>query len=255
MENHMKKFRLSFRWHDFTGPFTAVLLVSALTALMLLIGKDTLGDAVIALLYLVPITWCTTRWGQVAGIAASYTSAMMFNYFFIPPTFSFTVGSLEGWLILIIFMLVSVVVLEQIQSAIKQARQREHEAVVMYELVSSLTTLNSRKTIASTLAEKLQQQFQARQVHVTLYKRNSAPLISWQIPADEAIHEKPTRTLFIQGSGPELAGDIAIWQGEMSLPAENSWLLESFVRQTTIALERVEKNQGEQTLKLKDKSI
>ena len=42
----------------------AVLTVLALTALMLVVGRATLGEAVIALLYVVPVGWATSRWGS-----------------------------------------------------------------------------------------------------------------------------------------------------------------------------------------------
>ena len=88
----------------------AVAVVFALTVVMLLIGPKMLGEGVIALLYLVPIGWCTVRWGQIAGISAAITAALSFDYLFIPPYGTFNIGSLEGWLIIIIFLLVAVVI-------------------------------------------------------------------------------------------------------------------------------------------------
>ena len=49
----------------------------------------------IALLYLVPISWSTARWGQGPGTAAAVFAALAFNFFFIPPYYTLYIGSLE----------------------------------------------------------------------------------------------------------------------------------------------------------------
>src|SRR5512139_3980653 len=88
------------------GMFT----VFAVTIPMFLIGRDVLGEAVIGFLYLVPIVWSATKWGQLAGMSAALTAALCFDFLFIPPFYTFAVGSLEGWSMLVIFFGVAVVV-------------------------------------------------------------------------------------------------------------------------------------------------
>jgi K+-sensing histidine kinase KdpD len=235
----MNKFKLTLSLDDFKGPFTALFWVTVLTVTFLLIGRDIVATPIIALLYLIPITWGTIRWGQLSGVAASITATLFFDFYFIPPYDTFNIGSLEGWMILIIFLLVSVVVVRQIQTVINQARMSEHEAIIMYELVSSLTTLHSREAIASSLAGTIQQDFQARQVSVTFYKSDTAPLVNATFPEETNLQEKPSQVLVID-TRQDLAGDISIWKGELPLPTEKSWLLQSFIRQTALALDRVE---------------
>ena len=235
----MNKFKLTLSLENMRGPFAAVFWVALVTVAFLLIGRDIVSAPIIALIYLVPIIWCTIRWGQLSGIAASLSATMFFDFYFIPPYYTFTIGSPEGWLILIIFLLVSVVVVGQIQTVINQARMSEREAIIMYELVTSLTTLHSRETIASTLAETIQQDFQAKQVQVTFYKTGKEYLVKYSFPEGTMLQEKPTRILVID-TRLELAGDISIWKGDLPLPTEKSWLLQSFIRQTALALDRVE---------------
>ena len=73
--------RLRFSRKLFSDAYRTVLWVLAATLLMFIIGRDTLGEAVIALLYLVPIAWCANRWGQFAGTSAALTAALMFDFF------------------------------------------------------------------------------------------------------------------------------------------------------------------------------
>ena len=67
----MRKLRLNLSARMIEGSVIAVGLVLATTAVFLLIGRNVLGEGVIALLYLVPIGWSTTRWGQLAGMSAA----------------------------------------------------------------------------------------------------------------------------------------------------------------------------------------
>jgi hypothetical protein len=230
---------LSPAW--FKGSWIAMLMVAVMTGLLLAIGRSVLGEGVIALLYLIPIAWITTRWGQGVGIVSAIVSALAFDYFFIPPFYSFTVGNLEGWLIIFIFLAVSVVVVGQIQSLINKSRMHEREAIIVYELVSSLSTLTSRESIAQTLSPAIQQSFQCKQVRVSLYQKDEFLPVIYGVSCGEAMKGKPDLILAID-SGQKFAGDISIWRGDLPLPAENDWLIQSFIRQTALALERVEKN-------------
>ena len=89
-------------------------IVFALTAVMLVIGSKTLGEGVITILYLIPIGWCTVRWGQLAGVSAALTAALAFDYLFIPPYGTFNIGGLEGWLLLFLFIATTILVVGRI---------------------------------------------------------------------------------------------------------------------------------------------
>jgi hypothetical protein len=127
-----------------------------------------LGEGVVALLYLVPIAWSTTRWGQLAGMSAAVAAFLTFNFFFIPPFYTFQIGRVEGWLILIIFLGVAAVIVGRIQYGLKRAQQREREALFMYELSTSLAGTRTPEAVARTLARQLQQMLQADLVQVVV---------------------------------------------------------------------------------------
>src|SRR5512147_2746617 len=113
-----------------TSSLKGMLVVFAITIPMWLIGRDVLGDAVIGLHYLAPIAWSASKWGQAAGMSAALTAALCFDFLFIPPFYTFVIGSLEGWLVLVIFFTVAVVGVGRIQDSLSKAR----EATFMYEL-------------------------------------------------------------------------------------------------------------------------
>jgi K+-sensing histidine kinase KdpD len=233
----MKTNRLSFSSTIFFNSLFAFLSVVILTIPLLFIGRDTLGEAVIALLYLVPVGWSAARWGQGAGVCAAVTAALAFDYFFIPPFYTFAVGRLEGWLVLAIFLVVSIVVIGWIQSSLTKAQTSEREAVYMYEMSSSLAGLRTQESVVHALATNLQMMFQAELVEVCVQPSNKPDPIGVKVPSTVDATGVPDRIMPILAS-PGLIGEIRIWRGHGWLPAEGSRLLSNLASQASQALER-----------------
>jgi K+-sensing histidine kinase KdpD len=227
----------------FTQGFWGMLSVAALTIPMWLIGRDVLGEAVIGLIYLAPIAWSASKWGQVAGVSAALTAALLFDFLFIPPFYTFVVGSLEGWLVLVIFFAVAILVVGRIQDSLSKAR----EATFMYELSSALANARTQDAVAHTVARYMQQLFQASLVNVTFQQSKGSPRIAASEPQDSEQKTRPDRILPILNAW-GLVGEIQIWRGEFAeLPAEDSHLFQNFVVQTARAFERTYSLEMEKT--------
>src|SRR5437588_9868060 len=164
----MQTIRAAVHAQDILGAGKAVVSVAATTAVLLLMGRATLGEAVSALLLLVPVAGSTTCWGPVAGMAAAVAAALAFNFFFIAPFYTFTIGSLQGWLVFIIFSVIAVVMVNRITSGVTSAQASEREARFMYELSAALAGARTQPAVAYLLARQLQQMFQAPLVRVTV---------------------------------------------------------------------------------------
>jgi two-component system sensor histidine kinase KdpD len=213
-----------------------MLTVVALTIPMWLIGRDVLGEAVIGFLYLVPIAWSATKWGQAAGLSAALTAALCFDFLFIPPFYTFVIGSLEGWLMLVIFFAVAILVVGRIQESLSKAR----EATFMYELSSALANVRTQEAVAHTLARFIRQLFQASLVNVSFQQSAGTPQIVASDPLNDVGKNKPDRILPILNAW-GLVGEIHIWRGEFAdLPSEDSHLLQNFALQAARAFERTQ---------------
>ena len=234
----MKKFNFfTFMSEHYIYYLSAILVVAVTTVPLALIGRDTLGEAVIALLYLVPVGWSAARWGQGSGILAALVAALAFDFFFIPPFHSFTVGNLEGWLVLAIFLAVAIIVVGRIQSGLSKAHASEREAIFMYELSTSLAGLRTQEAVVHALARHLQQMFQAALVEVFIQAGSQVLPIIAGAPMDGTPDGKPDKVLPILAS-PGLVGEIRLWRGDGWLPSEESRLLKNFANQAALSLER-----------------
>jgi K+-sensing histidine kinase KdpD len=235
----VSKWHLNLSVQLIEGSALAVGVVFATTALFLLIGRNVLGEGVIALLYLVPIGWSTTRWGQLPGTCAALTAALTFDYFFIPPFYTFAVGTLEGWLLLIIFLVVATVIIGRIQYGLQRAHVREREALFMYELSTALAGARTSDTVARTLALQLQQMLQASLVQVVVESDRAEPSIMASVPPTGSSTQKPDQILPMLAPH-RLIGEIRLWQGHTPLPPANGILLQNFAEQGALAIERLQ---------------
>jgi K+-sensing histidine kinase KdpD len=243
----MKSNRLSFSSTIFINCLSAFLSVVIMTIPLLFIGRDILGEAVIALLYLVPVGWSAARWGQGAGVCAAVMAALAFDYFFIPPFYTFAIGRLEGWLVFIIFLVVSIVVIGRIQSGLTKAQTSEREAIFMYEMSAAMAGLRTQEAVVHTLATNLQLMFQAELVEVSVQPDNKSEPLMAKVPPDVTENGLPDRILPILAS-PGLIGEIRIWRGHGWLPAEGSRLLSNLITQASQALERARLAEAEKSL-------
>lgn len=214
----------------------AVLIVFATTFFLLLVGRNEIGEGVIALIYLVPVIWSGYRWGQGPGMVAALVAALAFDFLFIPPFYTFTVGSLEGWLVLAIFLAVAVILIGRFEANLAKAR----EITFMYELSSVLAGTRTQDAVAHTAARYIRQLFQASLVNVIFQPSGQSPRIAVSEPHDGNGEGRPDCLLpILNGWG--LIGEIQIWRGEYGkLPSEESRLLQNFASQIAKALERTQ---------------
>ncbi len=92
----------------------------------------------ISLLYLLLVLALASTRGLYAAIIASVVAFLSFDFFLVPPLYTFTVSKFDEWLALFVF-LVTAIITGQLASALRQraeqAHLREKETRILYELV------------------------------------------------------------------------------------------------------------------------
>jgi two-component system sensor histidine kinase KdpD len=112
----------------------------------------------ISLLYLLVILTLASTRGLYAAILASIVAFLSFDYFLVPPFYTFTIAKFDEWLALFVF-LVTAIITSQLASALRhraeQARLREHETRILYELVRATTSEESLQQQLSIIAHSV----------------------------------------------------------------------------------------------------
>lgn len=123
----------------------AFVLIASVTAIFFAL-RDVLDTTLIALLYLISLGLITAFWGLGPGITSALITFLTFNYFFIPPYYTFAVHRPADVVILVIFFIVAIVISQLVgraQAGLAAATAREREATQLYELSTALAGLHN----------------------------------------------------------------------------------------------------------------
>ena len=133
-----------------------VVLVTSLIAVSQLYPKIP----TISFVYLLVILALASTRGLYAASLASLLAVLAFDFFLVPPLYTFVVFKFEDLLTLCVF-LVTAIMTSQLASALRrraeQARSRERELRLLYEQAQELAALQERQRLARELHDSVSQ--------------------------------------------------------------------------------------------------
>jgi two-component system sensor histidine kinase KdpD len=95
------------------------------------------NDTTVAMTFLIPVLLVAANWGLRQAIYLSFLSAAAFNFFFLPPVNTFTVGDGRNWVALLAFLATGIVasqLAERARTEAKTSRRRQREAERLSDL-------------------------------------------------------------------------------------------------------------------------
>jgi hypothetical protein len=185
----------------------------------------------------------------LAGVQHVGTAALSFDFLFIPPYGTFTIGRPEGWLLLFLFIATATLVVGRIQSILREEQDRERKATFLYELVAAMANQTTREAIAEVVANQIQQKFIAEDVGIYLQGGwGYQPFTIRAVKRQKFISNRKPDRVFTIVSGSILIGEIDIGQGLSSLPPESDLMLQTMLSQISAALERARLAEGKPPL-------
>jgi K+-sensing histidine kinase KdpD len=123
---------LSSRWAGYSG---AILGNAAITAILILLHQQT-NSTTVALALLLVVLLVALFWGSRPALLASLLGMLAFNFFFLPPLYTFSIAHSENWVALIVFFTTALAV-GQLSARAKQraeeAETRQQEIERLYE--------------------------------------------------------------------------------------------------------------------------
>lgn len=187
--------RFLFLWPQFSTPLftyanTALFLIgiSFLCAVLLpILGYRALGS-----LFLLSILVVASFSNAGPILFAAIFSAIVWNFFFIPPIFTFIINSTEDLVMLLSFFVVALVA-GFLTSRIRQQEialnVRENETRLLYEMVKKLSVAENPADVCAIITEIIQFQFKAKIV-VLLADQSKKLVLKKDEPNTQLMHEK-----------------------------------------------------------------
>jgi two-component system sensor histidine kinase KdpD len=158
--------RLRGRARRVAGYLSAVAVVSASTLIAWFIfGESHLTDVV--MVFLLGVVIVSMRFGYGPSLLAAVMSVFAFEYFFIPPIFSFAVSDLRHFVTFAVMLFVAFVIshlTKQIRDHANAAHARERDADSLYEAARDVGLAYSREALLTSAAQHAQAMFGAKLV-------------------------------------------------------------------------------------------
>lgn len=221
------------------------------------------GPRVPGFVFLLAVVLLALKLGRGTVLLAGALSALVWNFFFLPPRFTFIINSAEDAMLFGLYFVVAVV-LGQLVARIKSQelaeRRREQRAVALYELTRDLTDAAWRDEIIWQLVSQVNRVFNAPAAVIlpdngrlsahpdstltldekelgvadwSFRQRKAAGRFTDNLPAAHALH-LPLAT------ERKTFGVLAVGLPDKNLALAQRDLLETFARQAALVLDHVE---------------
>lgn len=136
----------------------------ATTAMLWLLGRR-FDLANVAMLYMLTVVLAAVRWGRGPAIFAAALNVLAFDFFFVPPIFSFVPGDIQHVITFVVMLAVGIV-LGQLAAGIryqaKVASHREKRARTLYEFTRDIAEARTTGEVIERTETFMAREFKAR---------------------------------------------------------------------------------------------
>ncbi|MBI5385822.1 MAG: sensor histidine kinase KdpD [Verrucomicrobia bacterium] len=266
----------AFESWDWRGLLLALGSVAGVTGVGLLL-KPLTGYPAIALVYLLAVVVLGLFVRRGAVFIASLLSALLWNFLFVPPLFTFRISSAPDWMSFLALLVVGLVVGQltaRLRAQQLAERSREQRATALYLLTRQFAQSADLVQLLGIIVRQVGEAFRADIALALPEESSDAPLTpyfasTWALPEKELSvavwafqHRQPagrsTDTLAsAQGlhlplvAGERAAGVLSLRFHDVTpLPPAQRDLLDAFIRQIALVLDRQRLRDAETQAKL-----
>lgn len=222
--------------------------------------RDHLSIATAGLVLVVPVVVGVIAGGYPGGLASVAAGFLVFDFSYIPPYNTLTVGTAQNWVPLGVYVAVMLMVAQvvaHLRAARLQAQRREAEARRLYLLSELLVENGTQDELLQTIVRAISTVFDVQDVAVLLPDEEGlhvvaaagAPLQREQL---RGLQPAPGVPVAVGSAGPDSAGlrtliltaasgpvGMLALRGPSGPPADDA-LLRTFANHAALALERVQ---------------
>lgn len=167
--------------------FTAITLV-LITAELCYLVKDLIGYQVVSFCLLLLVSVLAIFYGTGPILASAVLSAIIWNFFFIPPLFTFHISSPEDILMFLMFFMIALlngVLTSRVRRQEVKIRIREERTHALYQLTRDLSMAGTDE-VSSTVKRYIQKYFG---LNFALFLKNDQELLSSEIKSGTTFND------------------------------------------------------------------
>ena len=148
------------------GYLIASALVAAFTGLAVAVHAFG-GLTNVALVYLIPVLAAASRFGWRTGVFTGIVSSLAYNFFFLPPIYTFTIRDPENLLTVFVFIAVAIVtsrLASRVRLQADLAERRSGQNAALASFARMLAGMTTRQELGRTLCGEVSTQFDVEAV-------------------------------------------------------------------------------------------
>lgn len=177
----------TIEWRDYTS---AGAVVSCCAMLGWLAHAFGLAEANIVMIFLAGVALVATRMGRGPAVAAAIASALVFDFCFVPPHFTFAIADTEYAITFIVMLGIGLLIsglASRQRSQLKASQQQERRTGQLFRMTRQLSELSGTEFLLRTAGNQLQDIFSG-DVVVYIREVNSALTIRYGENSEIATH-------------------------------------------------------------------
>jgi two-component system sensor histidine kinase KdpD len=227
----------------FTTPLNYVISILSVVVMSLIafLLQNSLDQVNLFFMLLLPVVFSALYLGKGPSVTAALTSIVIFDYLFVTPRFSFTVGDAQYFFSFIVYIIVVVVIsnlVSQLRGKVDLLKQSEVKNIALYGLSRDFVTAHTEEQVLSIMVRHTLEIFPCEMAVASwvLINKQSAGRGTSTLPQARAYYL------------PMLSGDETIgvagfdFKGnEQSMTTEKRAVLKTIVRLGAMALERIKR--------------
>ena len=180
----------------------AIIIVAICTALAWLMHRAGLSETNQVMMFFMGIAFVAARYGRGPGILASVASVLAFDFFFVPPYFTFTVSDTQYFITFAVMLTISILIstlAHRIRRQVETLRQREWRTETLYRLSRKLAATAGTHQLVATAQQQLSESLasevaiflpdESNRLKATVGKPNSFAAIEKEIAVAQWVYE------------------------------------------------------------------
>lgn len=163
--------------------YLIVIIVIALSALICSPLSDRQGYYIVSFVLLFVVSILAVFLGIGPILLASTVSALVWNYFFIPPHYAFHIERTEDKLMFVSFFFIALingVLTNRVRRQEKLALEREERTNAIFELTRELSNISGVNEILEVAYKDVKKYFDAFSIYLIREKENKIDILAWQ---------------------------------------------------------------------------
>lgn len=139
-------------------PYIISVIMMILLTMLITPISSFLGSVNISMLFLLPVLLSAARWGRFSAVITAAMGVITFDFFFVPPIFTFTVADVRYLISFVIFMLVGLItgtLSARLSKQINYSRQRESRISALYALSRDIAAVDKLDVVLERIANNV----------------------------------------------------------------------------------------------------